>query len=195
MKPSLLLTFNVACTGPIPAVSTQLRTLSSFFKALRIPTNEQMSPLAHPPNIAMTSSTGNQPNSNVSSGIIISDVMGKTQSIAIFSGLTRDIESVSDRLDDPLKNATVLAPDNGAMRGLSRKPWEDPKEYETLGENAYHGQVGEDRAQRNMRRFVEAHIVPESPWREHQKIETLAGNIIWFESKGGQKLVRMKCKI
>ena len=195
MKPSLLLAFNVACTSPIPAVSAESKSLSSFFKALRIPTNEQMSPLAHPPNIAMTPSTGNQPNSEVSSGIIISDVMGKTQSIAIFSGLTRDIDSVSDRLDDPLKNATVLAPDNGAMRSLSRKPWEDPKEYETLGENAYHGQAGEDRAQRNMRRFVEAHIVPESPWREHQKIETLAGNIIWFESKGDQKLVCMKCKI
>ena len=148
--------------------------------------------MAYPPNIAMTPSAGDQPNSDISSGIIISDVMGKTQNIAIFSGLTRDIDSVSDRLDDPSKNATVLAPDNGAMRSLSRKPWEDPKEYETLGENAYHGQAGEDRAQRNMRRFVEAHIVPESPWREHQKIETLAGNIIWFESKGGQKLVCMK---
>ncbi|OCL02345.1 hypothetical protein AOQ84DRAFT_349299 [Glonium stellatum] len=190
MKPSLLLTYNITCTCFIFIAFAQSRPLSSFFKSLHVFSNGQQYPLAHPPNIVMPSSAGDNPATDVPSGIMISDVMGKTQSIAIFSGLTRDIDSVSDRLDDPSRNATVLAPNNGAMRSLSRKPWEDPKEYETLGEDAYHGQAGEDRAHRNMRKFVEAHIVPESPWREHQKVETLAGNIVWFENKGSKKLIQ-----
>ncbi|KAF2467569.1 uncharacterized protein BDR25DRAFT_316892 [Lindgomyces ingoldianus] len=130
------------------------------------------------------------PSGEVSTGVIISDVIGKTQTIAIFSGLTRDIDSVSDRLDDASKNATVLAPDNEAMRGLQRKPWEDPEDYAAFGKNAYDGGDGEDRAHKNLRRFVEAHIVTQSPWEEGQRARTMAGNEVWYESKDGKKMIQ-----
>jgi hypothetical protein len=127
----------------------------------------------------------------VSTGVIISDVLGKTQSIAIFSGLTRDIDTISERLDDASQNATVLAPLNTAMRDLKRKPWEDAQDYAALGKSAYEGQGGEDRARRNLRKFVEAHIVPQSPWEEGQKVKTIGGNEIWYETKDGKKKVRI----
>lgn len=128
---------------------------------------------------------------SVSTGVIISDVIGKTQAIAIFSGLTRDIDPVSGRLDDASQNATVLAPDNNAMKSLKRKPWEDPEDYEAFGAEAYKGQDGEDRAHKNLRRFVERHIVPESPWAEGKKVKTLNGNEVWWETKDGKKKVRL----
>ncbi|KAF2013216.1 hypothetical protein BU24DRAFT_232288 [Aaosphaeria arxii CBS 175.79] len=124
----------------------------------------------------------------VSTGVIISDVIGKTQDIAIFSGLTRDIDSVSARLNNASNNATVLAPDNASMKSLERKPWEDPKDYDTFGTNAYDGGDGQDRATKNLKRFVESHIVPESPWKEGAKLKTLAGNEVWFEEKDGKKV-------
>jgi hypothetical protein len=129
------------------------------------------------------------PAGEVSTGVIISDVIGKTQNIAIFSGLTRDIDDVAGRLDNAAQNATVLAPDNSVMRNLQRKPWEDPEEYNALGANAYEGSAGEDRARKNLERFVQRHIVPESPWVEGKKVKTLAGNEVWWETKDGQKKV------
>ena len=131
------------------------------------------------------------PAGEVSTGVIISDVIGKTQNIAIFSGLTRDIDDVAGRLDNAGQNATVLAPDNSVMRSLQRKPWEDPEDYDTFGASAYEGSSGEDRARKNLERFVQRHIVPESPWEEGRKIKTLAGNEIWWESKDGQKKVSL----
>lgn len=129
------------------------------------------------------------PAGEVSTGVIISDVIGGLQNIAIFSGLTRDIDTVSERLDDGSKNATVLAPTNSVMRGLKRKPWEDPDDYKSFGAEAYDGSDGEDRAKRNLERFVQRHLVLESPWEEGKKAKTLAGNEIWWESKDGQKKV------
>jgi len=129
------------------------------------------------------------PAGEVSTGVIISDVIGKTQTIAIFSGLTRDVDDVAGRLDNAGQNATVLAPDNSVMRSLKRKPWEDPEDYDSFGTNAYEGSAGEDRARKNLERFVQRHIVPESPWEEGKKVKTLAGNEVWWESKDGQKKV------
>lgn len=100
-----------------------------------------------------------------------------------------DIDTVSNRLDSSSSNTTVLAPLNSEVTKLPRKPWEDPKDYESLGMNAYDGQGGEDRAHQNLRRFVEAHIVPESPWDEGQKVKTLGGNTVWWENKDGKKVV------
>ncbi|CAC9886194.1 unnamed protein product [Aureobasidium pullulans] len=122
------------------------------------------------------------------SGVTISDVIGRERSINIFAGFTRDIESVSKRLEGS-QNTTLLAPHNTAITRLPRKPWEDPQDYAALGQNAYDGQSGEDRAHRNLRRFVEAHVVPESPWAENQKIQTLGGDTVWWEHKDGKKLV------
>ncbi|KAF1932428.1 uncharacterized protein M421DRAFT_2052 [Didymella exigua CBS 183.55] len=130
------------------------------------------------------------PSSNDASGIIISDVIGKVQDIAIFSDLTRNVDAVSGRLEDAAQNATVLAPDNTVMKNLKRKPWEDPQDYNQFGAQAYEGSSGLDRAHSNLERFVKRHIVAESPWEEGRKVKTLAGNEVWWESKDGQKTIQ-----
>jgi hypothetical protein len=179
MRSTQLLAYPAATICLILAASAQPRSFDSIRKAFEAITEQTpfvniMSPAEE----------------TVSTGVIVSDVIGKTRDIAIFSGLTRDIDSVSGRLDTASQNATVLAPDNGVMRSLKRKPWEDPHDYEAFGTNAYDGNVGEDRAHKNLMRFVESHIVPQSPWEEGQKVKTLAGNEIWYESKDGKKMVR-----
>ena len=40
-----------------------------------------------------------------------------------------------------------------------------------------------------MRRFVEAHIVPVSPWGEGVKVENLEGGKVWWERKEGKVVV------
>ena len=164
----------------ILAAAAEPRPLREIIKAFDI----HQTPLLASPAAGMPS------DESASTGVIISDVIGKTQAIAIFSGLTRDIDPVAGRLDDANQNATVLAPDNNAMKNLKRKPWEDPEDYDTFGAEAYKGQDGEDRAHKNLRRFVERHIVPQSPWEEGKKIKTLHGNEVWWETKDGKKRVR-----
>ncbi|KAF1949473.1 hypothetical protein CC80DRAFT_457503 [Byssothecium circinans] len=180
MKTTFLVAYPAAT---ILAASASSRPLSDILKSFQF--TSPQSPIGLPnPFPDMPS------DDTVSAGVIISDVIGKTQSIAIFSGLTRDIDPVSGRLDDASKNATVLAPDNSVMRDLKRKPWEDPEDYKTFGVEAYRGQDGEDRAHKNLRRFVESHIVTESPWEEGKKVKTLAGNEVWWETKDGQKKIQ-----
>lgn len=127
--------------------------------------------------------------SNPSDAVILSDVLGRDRSINIFAGFTRDFASISNRLGDHAQNTTVLAPINSAITALPRKPWEDPEDYSALGADAYEGPEGEDRASRNMRRFVDAHVVPVSPWKEGEKVKTLAGGEVWWEEKDGVKMV------
>ncbi|KAL8730759.1 MAG: hypothetical protein Q9166_003829 [cf. Caloplaca sp. 2 TL-2023] len=122
--------------------------------------------------------------------VILSDVIGKDRVINIFAGFTRDIDTISKRLDDESQNTTVLAPLNSEIQKLPRKPWEDPKEQESLGQSAYEGSAGEDRAHRNLRRFVEAHIIPASPWKEGEKVKSLGGEELWWENKDGTRTVR-----
>lgn len=124
--------------------------------------------------------------------VILSDVMGRDRSINIFAGFTRDIESVSRRLDDSGQNTTVLAPLNSAIEKLPRKPWEDPKDYSTFGTQAYEGDDGQERAQRNLQRFVEAHILPESPWPENERVKSIGDDRdIWWHEKDGVRIVRL----
>ncbi len=121
---------------------------------------------------------------------ILSDVLGRDKSINIFAGFTRDVESISQRLDDPTQNSTVLAPLNSAIENLPRKLWEDPKDYDSLGAEAYEGDDGMERARYNLRRFAEAHIVPVSPWAEKEKVKPVGSDAeIWWEAKGGVKVV------
>jgi hypothetical protein len=123
-------------------------------------------------------------------GVILSDVLGKDRSINIFAGFTRDFSSITQRLENSGENTTILAPLNSAIMALPRKPWEDPNDYENLGAQAYEGEPGEERAQRNMRRFVEAHIVTASPWKEGEKEKTLDGSEVWWEvDKDGIKTI------
>ncbi len=149
-------------------------------------------PIMNIPNILPESSkdapSDDTPSAGVD-GLSISDVIGKERIISIFAGFTRDIDSISKRLNDQGQNTTVLAPSNAALQKLPRKPWEDPKDYSELGANAYEGQSGEDRATRNLRRFSEAHIVPVSPWKEGEKVESMGEGQVWWESKDGIKVV------
>ncbi|KAK4251783.1 hypothetical protein C7999DRAFT_10557 [Corynascus novoguineensis] len=124
-------------------------------------------------------------------GVVLSDVMGRDRSINLFAGFARDIESASRRLEDSSQNTTVLAPLNSAIEKLPRKPWEDPRDYGALGPDAYEGGDGRERAQRNLRRFVEAHLVPVSPWREGDKVKPVdGGREIWWEEKDGKRLIQ-----
>ncbi|KAG0128339.1 hypothetical protein HOY82DRAFT_565976 [Tuber indicum] len=95
------------------------------------------------------------------------DVLPLVKSISVFSGFTRSVESFSTCVPDCEKNTTVLAPTNYAISNLPRKPWEN-SDGDGVGGNVlreiYEGLGGEDRAGRNLRRFVEAHCLAENPW-------------------------------
>jgi hypothetical protein len=140
---------------------------------------------------AMPPETGGPPSSTPTGddAVILCDVLGRDRSINIFAGFTRDIDTIDKRLSDGSLNTTVLAPLNSAIVGLPRKPWESNDDYNRLGADAYEGKPGEDRAHANLRRFVEEHVVPESPWEEGTKMETLAGSVVWWEMKDGKRIV------
>ncbi len=85
----------------------------------------------------------------------------------------------------------MLAPLNSAVEKLPRKPWEDPRDYGHLGENAYEGEDGHERAHRNLRRFVERHMLPVSPWQEGEKVKAIGDDqTVWWEEKDGVRVVR-----
>ncbi|KAF3764409.1 hypothetical protein M406DRAFT_356540, partial [Cryphonectria parasitica EP155] len=150
-------------------------------------------PILDTPGLAMPPSGAPQdgPPAGGPGTVILSDVMGRDRSINIFAGLVRDVEGVSRRLDDEGQNSTVLAPLNSAMEKLPRKPWEDPEEYDKLGAQAYEGDEGWERAQRNIRRFVEAHVVPVNPWKEGEKVKAMSGEEeLWWENKDGTKVMQ-----
>lgn len=134
-------------------------------------------------------SNPNEPPSAPGGEVILCDVLGRDRSINIFAGFTRDIDTVDKRLSDETLNSTVLAPLNSAIMALPRKPWENPKDYDELGVHAYEGGPGEDRAHENLRKFVEVHLVPVSPWAEGQKVDAIAGGQVWWELKDGKKMV------
>merc|ERR1712093_355391 len=169
-----------------------------FFVSAALPNQKLLSnPYANPnlgpamPSPPSSSSPG--PSTGGGSGsdsVILSDVLGNDRSINIFAGFTRDFATISQRFEDSNTNTTILAPINSAIMALPRKPWEDPKDYEGLGADAYEGEQGEERAHRNMRRFVEAHVVPASPWKEGVKVKTLEGSEVWWEAKDGVKFIQ-----
>lgn len=120
--------------------------------------------------------------------LIVSDILNKERDINAFASLARQIESVSDRIDNGSKNTTILAPSNVAVQQLPRKPWESPIDYEMHGqEDAYAGKQGRERADDNLKKFVEMHVLPESPWAEDVKLETLGGaKISWKKGEDGK---------
>lgn len=124
------------------------------------------------------------------SNLIISDILAKTPRINVFASLTRDFDPVVSRLADQTANTTVLAPLNSAINDLPRKPWEDPEDYARYGEvDAYKGGDGQDRAKRNLLRFVRAHLVPASPWAEGEELETLGGGKVKWIKEGDRIFV------
>jgi hypothetical protein len=145
---------------------------------------QQQGPLAQRPLMSpITSKTQQVP---------LADLLGRNQQIQIFAGLTRDVDSISAALEDTEKNSTVLAPENAAIQRLPRKPWEDAGDYKAFGGDAYAGAAGKDRADNNLQRFVESHVVPQSPWTEGSKVETMAGQEVWWEEKDGKTVVSPK---
>lgn len=135
--------------------------------------------------------------------VLLSDVLPIEKQISIFSGFTRAVESVSRRLEDGAKNTTVLAPSNTAITNLPRKPWESRDDEEEAGgaaqimDKLYSGLGGEDRAARNLRRFVEAHLVAQSPWERGKanKIATLEGKKVWWDYEDGVKKVCIDARL
>ena len=191
MKSSIPI-YALLSTAYASLVVSQL-VLPNFFKQRSIsvhPASDQQSPIMNEPNVALPPSNSGEEPSGGAGDVRISDVIGKERVINIFAGFTRDIETISRRLDDTAQNTTVLAPLNSEIQKLPRKPWEDPRDYDALGATAYDGPEGEDRAHRNMRRFVEAHVIPVSPWKEGEKVESIGGGEVWWESKDGKKMVR-----
>jgi hypothetical protein len=121
------------------------------------------------------------------SALSISDILPQTRKINIFASLTRDISSVTGRLESlkPEDNTTLLAPLNSAMQALPRKPWEDRP-----GDEGVSAQYNEDKAAQNLQRFVEEHVVPVSPWKQGEKIKTLGGQELWWEkNKDGERVI------
>ena len=186
---SLFLILSITFEAPS---ALSLLILSDFFGRISHPLNPasyRQEPIMNIANIVLPPSKEDDGPSEGTDGVIISDVIGKDRIINIFAGFTRDIDNISRRLDDSSRNTTVLAPLNSEIQKLPRKPWESPKDYEELGTNAYAGSDGEDRAHRNLRRFVEAHVIPVSPWKEGERVESVGGGKVWWESHDGKKLV------
>ncbi|KAF2403723.1 FAS1 domain-containing protein precursor [Trichodelitschia bisporula] len=127
---------------------------------------------------------------NNQAGLTIFDTVTRHQNIAIFSELCREVDSVTDSLQDSKQKLTVLAPDNDQLEKLSRKPWESSDDYSTFGADAYGGQEGTKRAHNNLRRFVQFHIIAQSPWEEGKKVQTLAGTTLVYETKSGMKWIQ-----
>lgn len=124
--------------------------------------------------------------------IRISDVLPKVRAINTYASLTRDFESSRGQLSDPSKNVTVLAPRNKAVHDMPHKPWEDPEEYRALGEaEAYQGTEGQERARRNLEKFVEGHILPVCPWGEGEEVTSLGGRKFTWVSEGDRKVVSL----
>ncbi|KAK5027393.1 hypothetical protein LTS07_006995 [Exophiala sideris] len=121
--------------------------------------------------------------------LTISDILPQTRKINIFASLTRDVSTVTGRLEStkPSDNTTLLAPLNSAMQALPRKPWED-RPGDNTGISA---QRNEDKAASNLQKFVEEHVVPTSPWKEgkQHKIKTLGGQDLWWEETDGKKVI------
>lgn len=151
---------------------------------------DHQTPIMSIPNIFLPGSKDDNNNDSTGGGdVTISDVIGKDRIIGIFAGFTRDIDTVAKRLDNGSSNTTVLAPTNGELQKLPRKPWEDPEDYQALGQEAYTGTSGENRAHRNLRRFVEAHVIPTSPWKSGEKVQSIGGGEVWWEEIDGKKMV------
>ncbi|KAK8928068.1 hypothetical protein H634G_10498 [Metarhizium anisopliae BRIP 53293] len=127
--------------------------------------------------------------------VSLSDTIGPLRSISSFSSFTRLCESTSSLLADPSARTTVLAPLNSAVDSLPRKPWESPADYRALGSQAYDGTGGQDRANKNLLRFVEAHLVAKSPWPRGEKAKTLAGREIWWEEESDGQRVLMPDRV
>ncbi|KAF5020897.1 hypothetical protein F66182_7049 [Fusarium sp. NRRL 66182] len=148
------------------------------------PQRPQLPPLhGHLPKMPSSFSPTVQPS------VALADILGSNRGLTSFSSFARMQPTTDDRLSDLSTNTTVLAPLNSAVDDLPRKPWEQPADYDSFGVDAYEGDKGQDRARENMRRFVEAHLVPESPWGKEDKIKTVGGKEVWWVEEKGRRFI------
>ncbi|KAH8173815.1 hypothetical protein LIA77_05234 [Sarocladium implicatum] len=137
----------------------------------------------------MPPAPNNDDDMTIQPSVPLNDILGTLRSLTTFSSLTRMQTTTTTLLSDLSTNTTVLAPLNSAIEGLPRKPWESPRDYGERGASAYEGDDGQDRANANLRRFVEAHLVTTNPWVKGEKVKTVGGREIWWEEKDGKKIV------
>ncbi|CAJ0548680.1 Ff.00g022930.m01.CDS01 [Fusarium sp. VM40] len=169
-----------------------LTTLFSLTSTSQVPLRENhQAPIAKP---ALPPLHGHLPimssdRPSVQPSVALGDILGSNRGLTSFSSFARMQPSTDERLSDLSTNTTVLAPLNSAVDALPRKPWEQPADYNEFGADAYDGDGGQDRAKENMRRFVVAHLVPQSPWGKDEKIKTLGGKEIWWVEKEGKRVV------
>lgn len=128
--------------------------------------------------------------------VSLADILGTQRALTTFSGMVRNSSPVESRLSDRRTNTTVLAPLNSAIDRLPHKPWESPADYHGFGASAYEGDEGKERADRNLQRFVEAHLVTVSPWAEGKEkgaARTVEGagkaKELWWEEKDGKRVI------
>jgi uncharacterized surface protein with fasciclin (FAS1) repeats len=162
----------------------QLFRLSALL-ALSLPTAQPLpdqAPLHRPP-AAMSPDAHIQTQPAVS----LSDVLGPNRALTTFSSLARRSVSTDALLADPAADPplTVLAPGNSAFEALPRKPWEQPPG--AAGSTS--GDDGKGRADDNLQRLVDAHIIRAKAWGQGDKAETLAGREVWWEERDGKKMV------
>lgn len=119
----------------------------------------------------------------------LSDTLGSNRALTSFSSFARQGEAATERLGSSADHTTVLAPLNSAFDALPGKPWENAREVSALGAEVYEGAAGKDRADANLRRFVEAHLVTQSPWPAGTKAKTVAGTEVWWEERDGKRVV------
>ncbi|POR35486.1 FAS1 domain-containing protein [Tolypocladium paradoxum] len=130
------------------------------------------------------------PGSGSGSGSVpLADILGTHRSLTSFSSFTRLHASTASLLADVATNTTVLAPLNSAVEALPRKPWEQARDYAAYGTQAYDGSGGEDRANQNLRLFVEGHLVARSPWPQGERAKTVGGREVWWEDRDGKRVV------
>lgn len=121
----------------------------------------------------------------------ISDVVGRSRQVGLFTRLLQQYESISARLQDSRMKSTILAPSNAELTKLPHKPWENAGDYEARGTFVFSNDAtSEIRAQHNSNEFVARHVVPHSPWIAGQKTRTLAGTTIWYEETDGKKIIK-----
>ncbi|EKJ74710.1 hypothetical protein NXS19_013949 [Fusarium pseudograminearum] len=160
-----------------------MQPLIALTALISLATSSQIPLNGHLPIMPSSDSPSVQPS------VALSDILGSNRGLTSFSSFARMQPSTDTRLSDLSTNTTVLAPLNSAVDALPRKPWEQPADYDAFGADAYEGDGGQDRAKENMRRFVEAHLVPASPWEKEEKIKTLGGKEVWWVVKDGNKVI------
>ncbi|EWC45181.1 hypothetical protein DRE_06069 [Drechslerella stenobrocha 248] len=153
---------------------------SALLPAIGFGRNNQQDPFSSP-ELNMDKSHKGEPPADVP---IVSDSLSVQRDVSIFADILRGVSSAIERLENKGINTTVLAPLNSVMARLPRKPWEDPDPSNNV-EGAFAGLDGENRAAANLERFVKAHMIPVSPFKENEKVDTLGGTTIWWSTENG----------